>query len=468
MPPLRRRALLLRLVWAFALAGAAGATGVACGSSSNASSADAGTVPGDGGAPIDASTSDSAPVDAGAADAVAVPDAHREAAADAFAYPAFTVDVAKIVGQGGATLASPSLVTVSWSMDGDAGTWEAFDDAVGSSAYWKTITKEYGVGPASSGGHVRIATAPPTTMTNLDVDALVSSNAGGAWPPATANTVYVVYLPPSTTLYLNGEPDAGGVDVCNGGTGAFHTETQSSARNVYAVVAQCPGAQVTDVTYAATIELAEAVTNPHPFTNPGYVGFDLDHVAFELLTGFQDEIADGCKTSAPPYATSETGFTYTVARSWSNASAASGHDWCVPSVGTYYNATILQPAAEQTVGVDLTPLGTGSGTVSTRGFTTALGQAVTIPLGLYSDGPTGPWNLDVDVTWPVVNGAGAVVPNGEAVVSLDASSGSNGDIVHLTVTPTAWGPLGVMFVSVRSLLPGETQHHALPIVIGPP
>jgi hypothetical protein len=429
-------------------------------------------IGGDGSAPIDAG--DAGLADSGGTDVgMTLPDASIDAAADTGAYPAFAVDVAKILDQGGAPVAAPVLVTVSWSADPNAATWETFDDAIGASAYWHAINGEYGVGAGTSGGHVRIITTPPSAMSNLDVDALVVSSAGSSWPASTASTIYAIYLPPGTGLFLNGEPDAGGTDACQTGILGYHTESQNSQRLVYAVIPQCAGSQISTITTSASVELNEAATNPHVFTDPAYAGFDANHGSFELFTDYQDELGDACRhVSTVADTTTEPDFAYSVARQWSNQSAAGGHDWCVPTAGpVFYNTTLLSQLAPQqtSITVNLSALGMGAGSVTTLGFAGTLGQPVAIPLGLFSDGPTGgAWNLDVDLTWPMVDANGNPIQNGTATVAFDEASGVNGDIVTLTVTPTTWSDLGVVYLDVRSLLPGQSLYHYLPIVIGQP
>lgn len=96
-------------------------------------------------------------------------------------------------------------------------------------------------------------------------------------------------------------------------------------------------------------------------------------------------------------------------------------------------------------------------------------QPLAIPVGLFSDGPTTTaWNVDVDLAWSMVDASGKAIPNGTATVSLDHGSGLNGDVVNLSVTPTTWSSPGVVYLAVRSLLPGQTQAHETPILIGQP
>jgi hypothetical protein len=99
-------------------------------------------------------------------------------------YPAFAIDVAQVVDNGGPVLAAPVVVTITWSTDTGADTYNAFGDSIGASAYWSDINSEYGVGPAVSGtaNHVSITTAPPTTYSDAQLDALVEASAGTTWP----------------------------------------------------------------------------------------------------------------------------------------------------------------------------------------------------------------------------------------------------------------------------------------------
>ena len=57
------------------------------------------------------------------------------------------------------------------------------------------------------------------------------------------------------------------------------------------------------------------------------------------------------------------------------------------------------------------------------------------------------------------------IDNGTATVSFDLSSGVNGQIANVTVTPTAYSSLGITFFSIRSQLTGSQQHHYLPVLI---
>jgi hypothetical protein len=378
-------------------------------------------------------------------------------------YPAFAIDVAQVIDNGGPVLTAPVVVTITWSTDTGADTYNAFGDSIGASAYWKDINSEYGVGPAVSGAanHISITTAPPTTYSDAQLDALVESSAGTTWPAYTTNTIYAVYLPLGTDLTL------GGQDACSQGIGGYHTESQNK-NYVYAIMPHCNGFQTSDIELDASHELNEASTDPHPSTATAYMGFDTNHLAFEFFNSFQDELGDACEAFVT--ASDAVDFTpYTVQRQWSNKSAAAGSQWCLPKLPEpMYNTTFLPSTNLDTITVNLDALYPGAGTTTSKGFKMALNTSRTFPIGLFSDEATsGPFALDVyGMTDPIAQDQnGNNINNGTATVSFDLSSGVNGQIANVTVTPTAYSSLGITFFSIRSQLMGSQQHHYLPVLI---
>ncbi len=381
-------------------------------------------------------------------------------------YPAFPVDVAQVQARGGPILSSPVIVTITWTADPDAATYEAFGDVVGASSYWHAINSEYGVGSAASAppitNHVRITSPPPAQLDATDIDPWISNATSGALPSYTPDTIYTVYLPAQTTFLY------GGQDACQV-MGGYHEETPSGV--LYAVMPHCPGFQVTDIVNAASHELNEAATDPHPNTAQGYNGFDPNHVAFNFIVGFgYVELGDACETSQSAWDDTTDLPPFAVQRQWSNKSAAAGHDWCVPSIDGYmYNTTFLPSTQLDDITVDLTPLGMdgdNQGTVQTKGFRVALGESRTFPIGFFSDRP-----LDDPIRIAIVGGTGEMltigtgIANGAANVSLDRTQGLNGDVAHVTVSPTAFNPLGVVFLEVEATLPGSKQRHVLPFLV---
>jgi hypothetical protein len=384
-------------------------------------------------------------------------------------YPAFTPDVGLIVDNGGPVVANPVIVTVTWSPDTNAPTYDAFGDAIGASTYWSDINSEYGVGPATSGSanHISITGALPAYFDDQDLDSWVESHVGVDWPAQTPNTEFALYLPPGPPFYVGGPPDAGGQDVCSTGIGGYHTE--SGTKNyVYAVMPNCPGWAAGDIQLAASHELNEMSTDPHPDPqNVAWDGFDNNHLAMEFFSQFLgDELGDVCEIYSG--VTDTTDFMpYTVQRQWSNKSAKAGHAWCVPALPEpFYNTTFLPTTQMDTITADLSALGYGSTT--SKGFKMALNTTRTFPIGLFSDQATGgPFTLDVQgLTDPIAQDMnGNNIANGAATVTLDLTSGENGQIANVTVTPTAYSSLGLTFFYIRSILPSATTHHYLPILI---
>ena len=373
----------------------------------------------------------------------------------------------QVVDNGGSVLKSPVIVTITWSTDPDANTYDTLGDSIGASPYWRAINSEYGVGPTTSGAsnHVSITTAPPAGGFNdQDLDSWVESSAGTLFPQYTTDTIYAVYLPPNSSLLFGGPS---GQDACALGVGGYHDESQNKGY-VYAIMPHCQGFMTSDVELSASHELNEAVTDPHPNSSTAYAGFDQNHLAMEFFNSFQDELGDACEMFLT--STDATDFTpYTVQRQWSNQSAAAGSQWCVPKLPEpFYNTTFLAADTLDTISVDLSSLGVGAGTVTSKGLKMAANTTRTIPLGLFSDMPTsGPFTLDIQgLDQPIGQDQnGNNINNGTATVTLDTTSGVNGQTTNLTVTPTAFSSLGVIFFYVRAQLTGAQAHHYLPVLI---
>jgi hypothetical protein len=371
-------------------------------------------------------------------------------------YPAFTADVPQVQFRGGATLSSPQIVTITWPDDTNASTFEAFGDDIGPSTYWAQATSEYMVGPAWSGpsNHVRLTQQPIATWADTDLaswlsTALASDPPLYGLPAPTSQTIYVLYLSSSTSLTYMGQ------DACMQGIGGYHNNLIGSDY-VYAVVLQCGGGGgggVTSVTSAASHELVEAVTDPHPSDVPAYYGFDEAHLAWDVFQQFQDEVADACEFY---YGHSGSFFTdtfnvieeadagadggdaglipdagtamFSVQRTWSNAQAAAGHHPCVPAVaGPFFTVTPLDTV---NVTLDLAPIG-GGANAQTLGYDIKKGKTATFAVGFHSDGPTsGPWTISAVEGNPLLGPPAT----SHITTSIDHPTGQNGDISYVTVT----------------------------------
>jgi hypothetical protein len=424
----------------------------------------------DGGAPTESgapeAASDTGPVDSG-----------PDHGAPSMTYPAFTPFMPQVIDNGGPVLSAPQVVTISWTSDTSYPTWEAYDDTIGASSYWMTATSEYGVGPAVGGptNHVEISTAAPTSWSDMDIASFVSTNAGdvatSGWPAPSANTLYAIWLSPTTS---SGFTLSGFGNACNAGVGGYHDNVSTSVGDIaYAVILQCGFGSFLSPTALASHELAEAATDPHPSDIPAYTG--VDDSKFFAWDAFQGgsgtEVGDMCEVYCNAYYSDATAtLGYQVQRIWSNASAAAGHAPCVPAESSpYYNVVPLDP---QSITVDTSALG-GSAAMPTMGYSVAPGETKTFAIGLYSDGPTPAWDISAqDLGDPIALYTGGGFGGGgspQLTAKTDLTSGKNGNIAYVTVTVNKTVTAKSDLLIIRSEMPGEScnygDHHDMPILI---
>jgi hypothetical protein len=433
---------------------ACGGSTSSTGSNQNGNSAEGGTgpvtTPVEAGAPAqDAAAEAAPPVDHGSPSTT---------------YPAYPPAFGQLMENGGYTMKNPVVVPITWNSDASQASFDTFADEVGATSYWHTASSEYGVGTGSSGttNHVHIATAAAASVQDSDLQTMVTTNVGAAtnpWPAATQDTVYAFFLPPGMSLQMQAGFGGGGggtQDACSQGIGGYHDQiTVGTVTAAYAVVPSCtfPGGNTAaqQTTMSMSHELLEAATDPQPQANsPGLVGFDNDSFAFDYFQMFQSENGDACELfiqgpDSSFYEEKETTpnpFDYWVQRTWSNKSGAAGHNPCVPVPSDpYFNVTPLELA---TVNVNLPAQLTGSNTATqqpTKGLRVLQGETKTFSLGFYSDGPTsGPWTVTAASGNPLTGGGGLGNFNKSQIsVSLDKTSGVNGEKTNLTVTVSSPG-----------------------------
>ena len=444
------------------------------------------------------------------------PEASPDAADDASGhgsvsttYPAFTVDMPQVLANQSVVLSNPVVVTVTWPAgDGNAATWDAFGDAVGGSSYWSATTSEYGVGPATSGSanHVHMVAPLPKTMSYYDLQNFVLLSLGGtlpdAGPPggtadagdadagdasAAANSpwpaptsadggdgtpmLYALFIPASTAVI---EPGSGRAFCDLGGIG-YHDSVNVDGKLVaYSVVLECASQTLGDLEESAAHEYTEAATNPYVETTNqlGYTGFDPSYLGWTLYTGdFGNEIADVCQSWADSYYQESPSFPYWVQRVWSNAHASAGHDPCVPAPSGAYHGMTLFPAQESSLSIDVTAA--GMGLMTTRGFHAPVGQPVTFQVGFYSDAAADPWTIAYDFPSSIglYDFFGKPIANGTATVTIDKTSGQNGEKATVTVTPSKAGQLGFQRMAITWDPPASDAHatgllpHYQPIIL---
>jgi len=297
-------------------------------------------------------------------------------------------------------------------------------------------------------------------MSDVDVSNFIINNVTNyqtsGWPAPTPNSYYVLYLSAQTDLTF------GTSNACSSAGGYHDTVVVNGVDTVYAVIPHCQADGTTE-TLAASHEIVEGSGDPHPGDLPAYLGFDTDHLAWDIWGSFQDELGDACEfylSSQFQESFSDDGGaqSFVVQRTWSNANAALGHDPCQPAVpGPYYN---VAPLDLETISLTLTGE-LENGVVQTQGYHIGLGETKTFPIGLYSDGPTGgPWTLSASED-------SALGPLGGPylTISLDTTSGQNGDIAYVTVTVNSINTsLSGELVTIASQL-GSGPVNTLPILI---
>jgi hypothetical protein len=392
------------------------------------------------------------------------PPSGSDAGTPAETYPAFTPAVPKLANGGGAILKNPVFVTITWPGDPNADTFEKLGDAIGASAYWKTTVSEYGVGIATSGAanHVRMTSALPAALKAADIEALVKANAAnGTWPAQTPETLYVMYLPSTTKVDLGD----GSADACAGGTGGYHDDIKGTANDIpYAVVLQCAGQGLDDATVTASHEMGEAATDTLPSTTPAYAGVDDAHFAWDLMQRFQDENGDMCEMYEN-YLVHVPEMPYALQRLWSDKSAAAGHDPCVPAPpGAFFSATPLGTLDDLVL--DMTSQ-QGPATQKASGLKVAVGASRTIEVGYYSDAPSEAWTLTAIEMDPFADGGPdpfAAAADKMLDLTLDKTSGKNGDKATLTVKVNKASPTKGRLVLLVSTLGGQT--HYMPLLVG--
>jgi hypothetical protein len=303
----------------------------------------------------------------------------------------------EVINLGGKSLSAPEIYTVVWQGDEALGSEvNQFNQTMLASDYWTGSLAEYGVGAGSAKGVLVVPSAPPATLDDSTLTALIESNAGqGTWPTPNPNTVLSFVLSSKTQSTMFGG---------NGCTsyGGYHNETDH-AHYVYTVNLQCPGfggvpQSFDELTFILSHEEVEAASDPHPTLAPAWQS---------TLGGVLGEIGDLCdplSTTLVSTGTPESAITYVVTRLYSEKAAQAGNrEPCVPAPNQTYFNVALDPS-------DISMNATDS---------------ITVNIEPYAFGDVGA------ITWHVqgLYGAG---------VSVSPKSGTNvaGDTIPVTITST--------------------------------
>lgn len=311
---------------------------------------------------------------------------------------------------GGGLLSAVNLVTVTWQADTEnlSAPLEAFGASSVGSSWWGSVRAGYcATGGAPCVGGVtatskQLGDLPLTPITDSAIAQTGSfrkfisdKTKAGDLPEPDGSTLYVFYLPAGMTVTVDGVASCG-----YHGAASVALPDAGTASVAYVVVPRCTVAGQMDADVAilaASRAIADAATDPDRAMSAA--GFTLADPAW---APGGDEVGDFCDDVATEGA-------YTVARTWSNPSAAGGHDPCAPS-----------PAGE--VFYSVAP------DVSTApGISLAVGASATFAATAFSDGVPGSWQVTAtDLASP-----------GVLDLSVDTPTVSAGDVVNVTVKLTA-------------------------------
>jgi hypothetical protein len=221
---------------------------------------------------------------------------------------------------GGPIIPAMEAWTIVWTGDEAEGAQlNAFLDWMLTSDYWGKAT-EYGVGPGAAKGLIVVPGPLPTDDMHLG-DTYDALRASGALPPPNANTALFFVLPRGVFVSC---PCWGYHNYLLEGTTPVPFEVQTGIDPAGFMVKTFD-----DLTSIVSHEAIEMATDPLFDKHPAYFA-NIDGSAFSTVS----ELADLCETTHPKEVSVATGTgaaTYTVARFYSNATAAAGtSEPCVP------------------------------------------------------------------------------------------------------------------------------------------
>lgn len=434
------RALLISLLVSCIVGAAAGA----CSSSSSSAQPDAG---GDGepDTGMEAGAQETSAPDTGGGPEGGTPESGVPEAEAGYEAPHPAAP--QIVNYGGASIQDATILPIIFPMYPYATDVAGLASALKQAGYWDMLA-EYGVGSVTAGGPINLTEQAPTTIDDSQIRSWLTGKLIGdaaTFGPPSSSTVYTIFYPASTTV----------ASGCQPYHGSFQNPEDLNLNITYVVVPLCNGGgnNVEDDTIESLTGVwTSALTNP--ILGSGYDFFDLNHVVWEYVAG--DEVGTACsglEEANAVYTPPSVG--HPVSKVWSNAAASAGHDPCVPATpGTAYfnSATVLPDTFDW-------PLGNAQTTGMTQGVHIPSGQSKTIEIDLFSDAPTsGPWTVsasEVDIGF----GTGALK------LSLDRTSGKNGDVLHLTIAASPDADAGQMWevFKVTSTLGATTTTWVAPV-----
>jgi hypothetical protein len=248
----------------------------------------------------------------------------------------------QVTNYGGEVIHAPEIWTVVWQGDEDLGAKvNKFSGWMVQSDYWTQSLAEYDIHAGVAKGVVVLPSAAPATIDDSAFKNLVKSVIAGLPEPVNSNSIISFIIPVKTQSTMQG--GQGCVDY-----GGYHSQTRTVAGGStsipYLVNLQCTegSKSLFDLlTEVISHEVAEAASDPYPFTQPGWtndtvlVGGEIGDLCVELTTSYQATFNDADAGASEEH--------YVVQRLYSQQAAASGKsDPCVPAPMTpYFNVALV-------------------------------------------------------------------------------------------------------------------------------
>jgi hypothetical protein len=328
--------------------------------------------------------------------------------------------------EGGPVLATSKVVPIYYAADPLASDLSGYFAKLATSGYLARAVAGYGVRSLTIAPPVALADPVPPAVADTDIATwLVSEIASGALPAAGASTVYQIVYPAATEVSASSYGGAS-YPTCS----PFNEEAYpaSGVPIPFGVVPLCEGflPSMTDLesdTYGSTGNVASTVTNPYPYDAPAFGEPSWSGSGWSLFTGTQaGTLCSGLLTERT---TTPLDLGYLAATIWSNQAARAGRNPCPDYSGAreaYFNA-----APDIEGGTNINQFLVAKGLVLP-----VTGGSVTVPVRLFSDGPTGEWSISASERLDLDGQPAPVL-----TFAFDRTTGRNGDVRYLTITRAA-------------------------------
>lgn len=249
-------------------------------------------------------------------------------------YPAFKPPVPQLVmgSPNGIVLATPQVRPVHFAGDTAAAHLDGVLSQWFASPTWTEQTAEYEIGQATLATPVMLSEQAPATTSDADIVTWLQGKLDGTHPEfggvdtATLQSeMFLIFYPPTSTVTY---PGLGA--ICPNSPAYHYDTTVGSAHVAYVVIQTCEGESQPTIDYREEYEVLVTVGAPWVSWRPGYVSFDADHLAWNLLAG-DTELTGGSICFGEEFDQDAGTFLSSYAAVWSNAAMRAYHDPCVPT-----------------------------------------------------------------------------------------------------------------------------------------